>query len=163
MTDKKDDMAIAGEGLTITIAGKEYKKRKLTIGDFAALESFIKSQRIKELHDALEDSKPRRTSVLAGQVVKNPDYDDWLEQKSKLTMEVAQASISTDVLNAAAETVSGIRFLFKRLLDGNDMPPGGIDELVTPDNMAEMNAVLRADEAVEGEAESPPAQEETGG
>ena len=164
MANKRDDMSIAGEGLTVTIAGKEYKKRSLTLGDFAELESFIKSQRIKALHDALEDGKPDRSIIVGTQVIKNPEYDDWLEQKTKLTIGVAQVAITGAELDTASDTLSGIRFLFQHVLDGNTLPLGGIDELITPDNMAEFNTLLREDEAIaEEDDESPPEPEETNG
>jgi len=172
MDEKKvDDMSIAGASLTVTIDGVEYQKRPVTLGDYSDLEKYIKSGRIQALHMALDESKPGRMLVDGVNVIKNPEYEDWLEQKATMTIGIAQTAITGAELDAAAETVSGCRFLFKRALDGNtNLPEGGIDALVRPDNVREISTFLIADEGIpedDGKTEagddSPPVTEETDG
>jgi len=169
MAEKIDDMSIAGASLTVTIDGVEYEKRPLTMGDYSKLEAYIKSGRIQALHMALEDSKPERTLMDGMLVAKNPEYEDWLEQKTTMTIAIAQEAVTGAELDNASETVSGVRFLYRCILDGNaNLPKGGIDALITPENVREMNALLYIGESVpEDEAEagddSPPVTEETDG
>jgi len=173
MDEKKvDDMSIAGASLTILIDGVEYEKRPLLLGDYSDLEKYIKSGRIQALHMALDDTKPARMLVDGVNVIKNPEYDDWLEQKTTMTIAVAQTAVMGEEVDAAAKTLSGVRFLWNRMLDGNaNLPEGGIDTLIRPDNMGEMNALMRADEtapeeddtAEGGDADSPPVIEQTDG
>ena len=111
-----------GKGLEIELRGKKYIVEPLTVGDVADLESHIRSMRLQDFITA----------------AKNTDMDS----SEKLTIITTLAS--EPVSMAQGNEIDNVRFLFWSALRKKqpEITMEEINELISMDNIDEMNAIL---------------------
>ncbi len=134
----------AGEGITLEFKGKTYDINPFTLGDFAALRKYIKSQRIQEFVDAAKDLPT--------------------EERQKIILDLASLPVTDELLLEESASLSGITFLSTRSLKqaNPDLTDEDINEIITDQILGDNKDLLAVLGGLNGgeESENPPKAEE---
>jgi len=136
----------AGKGVTWTGPdGKVYKIKPLTIGDLAALEGWIKSEKLRCFLEATKDLDPTmRQTSLVDLCSKQPTQDE---------------------ITYGMTSMEGIRFLMWRSLSKShpEITLDYIGNMITTDNIAEVSTIIQMGGSVDEDPLSLKAEKQLGG
>jgi len=122
----KDSLArAAGDLISVTLNGKEYRVKPLTLGDLAEFESRIKSDRIKAFQEASAEFAPdlRRATLI----------------------DLISRALTSEEVTAEMSTLSGIRFLFWQMLvkEQPELVLDDMSRIVDLQNLGEIEAMVQ--------------------
>jgi len=113
----------AGKGLTITLKDKEYRLSVLTIDDLAEFESYLASQKLRNI-----------LAIAEGMA--------WEEKKQLITV-IAQSPIGDTEIASAMSSMSGVRFLlYRALMKNKDVELEKMGEIVDLSNFNEAMEII---------------------
>jgi len=141
------------EGVTLTINDRKLVVKALTWKEVGKFESFIRSQRIAELHTALELTKPDADS---------DKYAEWLEFKLQATNDILKSVITGEDMGAAESTVEGLMMVVRLELRDNPDLDAIMEELFDMEDREKSQAnisLIRQTAESGGQDENPPQPE----
>ena len=156
------------EGVTLTINGRELNVKPFTWKELGKFESFIKSQHIAELHEALELTKPPYPPEIANLRAYPPGtalppavvkYQEWLNFKETATQNILRSDITGEDMAIAENSFNGKLFIVRHGLRDNPDIEAIMEELSDMSNQEMSRANIRLiQQAMEpgGQDENPP-------
>lgn len=128
----------AGVGPTIVLGGREYEIKPLAVGDYIALRSHIRSQRIADFRKAAGDMES--------------------SERIKVIMELSSSTISEYELMQESVTPDGMLFMFWRILRKTDpnLEMDGVEALLEGEDLDDLMTMAQTISEPEGTVENPP-------